>query len=466
MTDLIEALGIRPGDVVCLVGAGGKTTAALRLLDELAARGQPVAFTATTKLLEPVPGTNEALLLVDAETDLERALREVLASGRQVTLARRRLGETDLDYLATLPPDIAARFRPAKLEGLPPAWLDRLHAAWPALILLVEADGARHRWLKAPADHEPVLPCATSLLVPVVHLAVLGQPLREEYVHRPEQVSALADLPQGAPVTTATVAAVLAHPQGGLKGAPPGARVAALLNGGDHPAAASVARQLLVHPRMERVVRATLTAVSPVVAVHRRPCVAAVVLAAGASRRMGQLKQALPVGPDGAPMLRQAAQVASAAGMAQVVVVLGYQAGALAPLLEGLPVESVLNSDWQEGLSTSVRAGLGALRPEIDAAVFLPVDQPGLTPALLQALAARHILTAAPIVAPRYAGQRGTPVLFARALWPELRVIQGDRGGRELIERHAGQVAWLEVEDPALLADVDTPEAYQRFLKG
>jgi molybdenum cofactor cytidylyltransferase len=466
MTELTTALGIRPGDVVCLVGAGGKTTASLRLLEEMTNRGQPAVFTATTKLLEPVPAPDEALVLAGSETGLEATLRDAVATGRRVTLARGRLDETDPDYLAALPPDVAAGFSAAKLAGLPPVWLDRLQAVWPELTLLVEADGARHRWLKAPADHEPTLPCRTSLLVPVVHLAVLGQPLSADHVHRPERVSALTNLPLGAPITASAVAAVLTHPEGGLKGLPSSARVAALLNGGEHPQAASLARRLLIHPRMERVVRTELLAGSPVRAVHRRPRVAAVVLAAGASRRMGQLKQALPVGRHGVPMLRRAAQVASNAGITQVVVVLGCHAEALAPLLDGLAVERVVNPVWDQGLSTSVRAGLEALRPEIDTALFLPVDQPGLTSAMLKALVARHILTEAPIVVPRHAGQRGTPVLFARTLWPDLLAVQGDQGGRELIERHAQQVAWLEVDDPTSLADVDTLEAYQRFLGG
>jgi molybdenum cofactor cytidylyltransferase len=464
MAELSTALDVRAGDLVCLVGAGGKTTAGLRLLEELAGAPGPTAFTTTTKLLEPVPADDEALVLVESERDLEPMLRQAIAAGQRVTVARRRLEERASTSLADLPPGMGARFRATKLAGLPPIWLDRLHEAWPELTLLVEADGARHKWLKAPADHEPQLPASTTLLVPVAHLAVLGQPLSADHVHRPERVSTLADLPLGSPVTPAAIARVLAHPQGGLKGLPAAARAAVLLYEGLDGEARALVRQLLAHSRIERVVQACLASDAPVRAVHRRPQVGAVVLAAGAARRMGQLKQALPVGPEGEPMVRHAAQAAASAGMAQVVVVLGCQAEAVAPLLEGLRVERVVNPAWENGLSTSVRAGLEALRPEIDAAVFLPVDQPGVTGALLQALVRRHVLTEAPLVVPRHGGQRGTPVLVARALWPELEAVRGDRGGRELIERYAAQVAWLEVADPDLLADLDTPEAYQRFM--
>jgi probable selenium-dependent hydroxylase accessory protein YqeC len=86
------------------------------------------------------------------------------------------------------------------------------------------------RPFKAPADHEPVIPTETTLVVPVVGADVFGKPLDAEHVHRPELVSALSGAPLGAPITPRIVAQVLAHPQGGCKNVPPGARVVALIN--------------------------------------------------------------------------------------------------------------------------------------------------------------------------------------------------------------------------------------------
>ena len=91
-------------------------------------------------------------------------------------------------------------------------------------IILNEADGSRMRPFKAPADHEPVVPECTTLLVPMVGVDTLGCPLTEEYVHRPGRVAALAGVEVGVEVTPSIVASVLTHPQGGLKGMPPGAR--------------------------------------------------------------------------------------------------------------------------------------------------------------------------------------------------------------------------------------------------
>jgi 4-nitrophenyl phosphatase len=189
--------------------------------------------------------------------------------------------------------------------------------------------------------------------------------------------------------------------------------------------------------------------------------VAAVILAAGASTRFGQPKQLLDW--RGVPLLAHIADVALAAGLAPVIIVLGCQAKAARASLGTRPVETAMNWRWEKGLSTSLQVGLAALPPETDAAVFLQCDQPLIAPSLLQALMARFEETNAPIVRPVHAGQPGTPVLFARRLFPELAAVSGDEGGRSLINRYAKDVATVEVADPDVLVDVDTFADYERL---
>jgi len=197
------------------------------------------------------------------------------------------------------------------------------------------------------------------------------------------------------------------------------------------------------------------------------PLVAAVVLAAGHSERMGTVKQLLPVKGEGSqPLLAHVVDQVLGGPFAQVVVVLGWQADRIRQALADRGAPVVVNRGWAEGLSSSVRCGLDALRPEIQAVVFVLADQPGLTARLLRRLVATYVETGAPIVAPAYRGRLGNPVLFDRALFDALRAQTGDKGGRDLLRCYREQVATVPVKDPRDLRDLDTREDYQEWLSG
>jgi len=192
--------------------------------------------------------------------------------------------------------------------------------------------------------------------------------------------------------------------------------------------------------------------------------VAAVVLAAGRSSRMGRHKLLLPL--FGKPLIVHVVQAALAARCSEVVVVLGYQAAAIRSLLANYPVQLVENTDFVAGQSTSVRAGIAALGPEADAALFLLGDQPLVSPELLNRLIDTYYTQQVDAVVPAYAGQRGNPVLFSRALFPQLVAVTGDQGGRTVLMEalRTGRAAIVPVDDPVINSDVDTWEEYQRLL--
>jgi molybdenum cofactor cytidylyltransferase len=191
----------------------------------------------------------------------------------------------------------------------------------------------------------------------------------------------------------------------------------------------------------------------------KRP-VGAIVLAAGGSVRMGRPKQLLPI--EGQPMVRRVTEAVCKVELAQVVVVVGAHAEAVMEALDGLPAEIVVNKAWTTGLSGSMKVGLGALRPEVQAALLILADQPNLTAGLLQMLVARYQATQAPIVAPVFRGQRGNPVLFDRALFPKLLAVAGDQGGREVIASLRNQVEGVLVDQAAVFVDLDTQQDYER----
>jgi len=191
--------------------------------------------------------------------------------------------------------------------------------------------------------------------------------------------------------------------------------------------------------------------------------VGAIVLAAGGSVRMGEPKQLLPI--DGQPMVRIVVEAVCGAELDQVVVVTGAYADEVAQALAGLPVEIVASEAWSNGMSASLREGLSALRPEMRAALIVLADQPALTSGLIESIAARYRATEAPIVAPVCLGRRGNPVLFDKTLFTELLAVEGDQGGRAVLARYVAEVEQVEVDDPAVLFDVDTLHDYQEAQK-
>ena len=187
--------------------------------------------------------------------------------------------------------------------------------------------------------------------------------------------------------------------------------------------------------------------------------VAAIVLAAGESRRFGQPKQLLPVGDK--TMIQHVVDVVLDSPLDQVIVVLGCRAAEIGASIARRPVQVVVNQEWRAGLSSSVRAGLAAVKPEVDAALFVLADQPGITTEVIAKLVERYRETRAPIVVPTHRGQRGNPVLFARSLFAELMRVKGDQGGRQLIAEHEDELEEVEMETEAIFADIDTAKDYR-----
>lgn len=181
---------------------------------------------------------------------------------------------------------------------------------------------------------------------------------------------------------------------------------------------------------------------------------AAVVLAAGAARRYGRQKLLAPLA--GRPVVRWVVECALASGVDSVVVVLGREGERVRGALEGLPVRFAPNPDYARGMSTTLRAGIRALPDEALAAVILLGDQPTVAPDAVRALLDAWRRTPFPIVLPSYGGAPGHPVLFDAVLFPELLMVRGDQGGREVVARDPARV--LRVELPfSPPPDIDTP---------
>jgi molybdenum cofactor cytidylyltransferase len=186
-----------------------------------------------------------------------------------------------------------------------------------------------------------------------------------------------------------------------------------------------------------------------------------IILAAGSSSRMGQPKQLLDWG--GRPLVQVATEHALAARLNDLIVVTGAAQDLVVAALAGLPLRFIHNPHYAQGQSTSLRVGVAALYAETDAALVLLGDQPFVNAEIIDLIIDRWLATKAVIVAPRYQGQRGNPVLFSRAVIPELLAVKGDQGARTLLAARAAEIAYVDYDDPRPLIDIDTPEEYARL---
>ncbi len=455
--DLKQAVRINPGECIAFCGSGGKTTAIFALAHQI---DSLVLVSTTTHLAIEQLSLADRLITIDNVSDIEKKLAQ-LENG--VVLLIGEQDESD------------------RISGVPEKLLEEVYRFTnrQGINLIIEADGSRQLPLKAPAQHEPVIPEFTDCVVIVAGLSALGKPLTSEWVHRVDIFSVLADLSKGEEITSDAVIRVLNHPSGGLKGIPEKARKICLLNQADDirlQAQGNIIAGRLISKYdativstfrrdLEKEIREgseiplyQLPMKCEVFAVHEQ--IAAIILAAGSSDRMGRVKQLLPW--KGESLIRHVARTALEAEIEKVIIVLGSSGEEIQSELREMPVEFVNNLDWSRGQSSSVRAGLTALPDKIGGVLFLLADQPKISPTLLRALVERHAYTLAPIIAPLVDGQRGNPVLFDRITFRDLQMIRGDMGGRALFSQYP--VDWIDWHDESVLLDIDTEEDYLRLL--
>jgi len=251
---LKEALNIKPGEVISLVGGGGKTTLMFALARELASSGQAVITTTTTHIFEPSPSETQLLLLEADEERMVRMLLQNVDERRHITVASERLPS-------------------GKLKGISPELVARLAELKQVSYIIVEADGAAHKSLKAPNPTEPVIPPNTSLVIPVVGIDAVGCCLTEKDVFRPEIVSRLLGLPLGEVISAEAIAILITHPKGIVKGSPDQARVIPFVNKVDLDEGLFKGRDLandilkIKHPGIKRVILGQAQLPEPVVEV-------------------------------------------------------------------------------------------------------------------------------------------------------------------------------------------------------
>jgi molybdenum cofactor cytidylyltransferase len=445
---LLDAFDILPGEVVSIIGAGGKTSLMIGLGYELAESGSRVLATTTVGIDEHLLALVPVALPITAPPE---SISQALNEQRFVFLYE--------------------GVRAGRVQGADPTHIQALLDAVDSDVLLIEADTSNSLPVKAPYEHEPVIPAGTSLVIPVVSFGAYGKPLDEDNIYNARAIIERYGFPEGAPIKSAWLAQILRDETIGLRGVPDRVRVVAFLKqtpvkGYGRFRARVVAQLAMRSARISGVVLGEIRGAQPVYEIQRP--VGAVLLAAGASTRMGQHKLLLPWA-DGRTIIEHIVFQLIKSRVDPIVVVTGHNAREIKALLKPLDLEIVHNKGYKTGeMLSSLKVGLEALPAHTASALVALGDQPGLQPKTIYQLLTAYALHGADLIVPSFQKQRGHPMMIGRRHWPEILNLDGRSTLRDVLNRHAQQIHYVEVDNDSVLRDVDTPQDYrdERFRAG
>jgi molybdenum cofactor cytidylyltransferase len=187
-----------------------------------------------------------------------------------------------------------------------------------------------------------------------------------------------------------------------------------------------------------------------------------IILAAGESKRMGEAKQLMPLGKS--TLLEQAIDNLLNSSVDETIVVLGHKAEEITRKIANKPVKVVINPDYQQGMSTSIVAGLIMVDPRSRAVMLALGDQPLVASHTINQLIEAFNKNRKGIAVPTYQGRRGHPIIFDIKYKSELFKLKGDIGGREIIQNHPKDVFMVAVDSESVVSDIDTKDDYQSQL--
>ena len=441
MDSLLAAFDIsQQPELIAIVGGGGKTSLMFALANALP--GQ-VVITTTTRIFA---AQMKLATAVCTTHDLSQLSQHLAEHGSCLVI-----GDVQGD----------------KALGVDPLLPGQLLARPDVDYVIVEADGSRMRPIKAPAAHEPVIPPAATLVIPVVGIDALAGPL-DKVAHRPEVVRSVIGKPypvDSEQLSVKSVAVLLTSPKGGMKGVPEGARVIPFINKVETADQLVQARQIahqalrlspLPSP-LAHVTSGALKTIQPIREVQRR--VTAVILAAGEAKRMGRMKQLLPWGDT--TVLAQTIHQAQQSLVHDIWLVSGHRAAETEAIAQAENVYAIRNRQYASGeMLSSLQTAVAQLPPSTAAVLVMLADQPMIEPETINQLLIAFWQGQGELIAPVYGGKRGNPVLIGHSHFPELLTLPPGDAPRSLLQKHP--VHLVPVTSDSVLRDLDRPEDYER----
>ena len=427
---LKRAFEVVPGDVVAFIGAGGKTSLMVGLGYELAEAGWRVLATTTASLSQDQLSLFPCAMPCTADPQwISRALNE-----HQFVLLHEEI-------------------QGGRIYGPSLEWTEQLLDRVDSDIVLVEADDAAGLPFKAPRADEPQMPLETSVVVLVASLSALGVPLDGDHIYNPQAMIDRYGFLRNSPVKSPWLAQVLRDEELGLRGVPPEARVVIYLNqtperGFMRGRARMIARLSLQSERISAVALGAVRAAQPVYEVQRS--VGALVLATG-DDASGDLASLLRPGSHGTASVAQVTERLMRSRLDHIRVVTGHGARDVRAALKALGVKTVQNRSSGGGIVASLKAGLGALPPQVAAVLIAPGGQARIQPKVIYQILTAYARGEGDFIIPRYGARGGHPILLGKRFWAEILNMPRRSDWAAICRQFESAIMQLSVQSDSIL---------------
>jgi len=450
---LSDSLELKEREIISAFGAGGKSTLLLRLAHELTALQKKAILTTTTKIYKPL----EIPCVINS--DFNKAVIE----------AKELLKEHHLIALGSslLPGN--------KLKGINLSWVKKIFDMEIVPYLLVEADGAAGKPVKGYAPYEPALPPYSSMILPVMGIDAIGKSVGPMDVHRPDLLLKICGAEAGEPFCAGHFIKCLKYMLKRGHDMSPRARMIPVVNKiellPDANLIKSIAEAFIGDPLAERFLFTAAKQTAPLRYIFDlskaslSPYISCVILAAGLSNRMGMDKLTIEI--EDKTIFEHSLKNVLESGVDEVIIVTRPESSISQKMFTDKRVKVFVNYTFEQGISTSLKAGITAAHPLSQGIIFTLADQPFIPAEVYDTLIKKYADKLNLLTFPLFEGRRGNPVLFDRRTWPLLMALGGDEGGKQIFSAiPENEIVTVNTRSPGVLVDIDTPEDFQKYSSG
>ena len=446
--NILESFRINHPVKLAAVGAGGKTSFLFALAREIPGK---CIITTTTHISIEQSNRGDIRLL---SNDLN-LYKKIIAAPENATIII-----------------VGTQQGRERVNGPDQAILAQLHTLCEQenLSLLVEADGSKKLPLKAFANHEPAVPEWIDIIVHIIGWNSIGKQVDDTNIFRVDRYCELTNQKKGDIINFSSIANLLLHEKGGKKAIKHNQRSIIFFN--------QCPNNLIIDQKTEAEIYSLLSFHHSVIfgntpasnghsstIVNCFENIAAVILAAGGSSRLGENKIKQLLQYHGNSFLQNTANLILKGPFTKQIAVLGYKFELLQKELEGYSIEIINNSQWENGQSTSVIAAVNELikSSHLGGAMFFPIDQPNLDLSTINQILQCHTNNIGSTIVPRYKDMVGAPVLFDRNHFANLLNLHGDKGGRAILYQVSHR--FCDITNQLALQDIDTMDVYLKLIE-